>query len=275
MAVYPIFPGGKRKAFTMSFDDAWPEDRPLIQMMNRYGIKGTFNLNSGEKKFTDIPDPRELYAGHEVAVHGLTHAYLERVAPQTATYEVMKDRENLERVFGGSIRGFAYPYTAYNQDTPQILKNCGIAYARTANNTGKFMLPSDWYYWHPTCTCDSRTEELLACGDRFLATDPIFNQSWVFYVYGHANRLSVGDHWAVIEELFQKIGGREDIWYATNIEIYDYIAAFKSLIMSVDSNYIYNPTMTTLSLIYSDQDFINSAITLELKPGEHVYLQKN
>ena len=38
--------------------------------------------------------------------------------------------------------------------------------------------------------------------------------------------------------------------------------------MSVDSNYIYNPTVTTLSLIYSDEDFINSAITFELKPGE-------
>ena len=53
MALYPIFPGGKRRAFTVSYDDAWPKDRPLIELMNRYGIKGTFNLNSGENKFTD------------------------------------------------------------------------------------------------------------------------------------------------------------------------------------------------------------------------------
>ena len=36
--------------------------------------------------------------------------------------------------------------------------------------------------------------------------------------------------------------------------------------------YIYNPTNTTFSLIYSDGDFIKSAITLELKPGEEIVL---
>ena len=271
MAIYPIFPGGKRKAFTMSYDDAWPEDRPLIELMNRYGIKGTFNVNSGEKKFTDIPDPRELYAGHEVAVHALTHAYLERVAPQTATYEIIKDRENLERVFGGSIRGFAYPYTAYNSETPQILKNCGIAYARTANCTGKLTMPSDWLLWHPTC--DHKDKNMMKYCERFLSTNLSFNQCSLFYVYGHAFELNWDDNWERIEELFKAVGGRDDVWYATNIEICDYVTAFKSLIMSVDGNYIYNPTVTTLSLIYSDCDFINSAITLELGPGEHVYLK--
>ena len=270
MAIYPIFPGGKRKAFTVSYDDAWPEDRPLIELMNKYGIKGTFNVNSGENKFTDIPDPCELYRGHEVAVHALTHAYLDRVAPATATYEIIKDRENLERVFGGSIRGFAYPYTAYNSETPALLKQCGIAYARTAACTGKLTMPSDWYLWHPTC--DHRDKNLMVYCDRFLSTNLSFNQCSLFYVYGHSFELTRDGHWPNIEELFKKVGGRDDVWYATNIEICDYVAAFKQLIMSVDGNYIYNPTMTTLSLIYSDRDFINSAITLELGPGEHIYL---
>lgn len=272
MAVYPIFPGGKRKAFTLSYDDAWPQDRPLIALMNKYGLKGTFNLNSGEKKFTSITDVKTLYSGHEVAVHAYTHAYMDRVAPQTATYEIMKDRENLERVFGGSIRGFAYPYTAYNRDTAQILKNCGIAYARTARCSGDLNIPSDWYEWHPTC--DHRSKELMVFCDRFLETNPVFNQCFIFYVYGHAYELDRDNRWERIEELFKKVSGRDDVWYATNIEICDYISAFKNLVMSVDSNYIYNPTMTTLSLIYSDQDFIKSGITFELKPGEHIYLNK-
>ena len=140
MAVYPIFPGGRMKAFTVSYDDAWPEDRRLIEIMNKYGVKGTFNINSGEKLFTDIPDPTELYRGHEVASHALTHAYLDRVAPSTATFEIIKDRENLEKIFGGSIRGFAYPYTAYNRDTPALLRSCGIAYARTADCTRQFAI---------------------------------------------------------------------------------------------------------------------------------------
>ena len=76
----------------------------------------------------------------------------------------------------------------------------------------------------------------------------------------------------MIEEFFKKISGRDDVWYATTIEICDYFSAFKNLIMSVDSKYIYNPTTTTLSLIYSDGDFINSSIEFELKPGEEITL---
>ena len=247
MAVYPVFPGGKRKAFTLSYDDGWPEDRRLIGLMNKYGLKGTFNLNSGDKRFLDVPDVKELYAGHEVAVHALTHAYLDRVPPQMATYEIIKDRENLEKVFGGSIRGFAYPYTAYNHDTPQILKNCGIAYARTATCSGRFTMPSDWSRWDPSC--DHQDD-----------------------VYGHSFQLERDNHWGRIEELFKKISGRDDIWYATNIEICDYVSAYKNLIMSVDGKYICNPTTTTLSLIYTGQDFMDGGEIFEIKPGEEIYL---
>ncbi len=273
MAIYPIFPGGKRRAFTLSFDDGWPQDRPLIALMNKYGVKGTFNLNSGEKKFTSMKDAKELYAGHEVAVHCLTHAYLDRVAPQTATYEVIKDRENLERVFGKTVRGFAYPYTAYNSKTPALLENCGIKYARTAVQSEKFSLPNDWYYLNPTCSV--LNPKIMELCDGFLAYNPpLFNQCTMFYIYGHAYELDRDNNWEVMENIFKKVTACDDIWLATNIEICDYISAFKSLIMSVDSNYIYNPTATTLSLIYSDQDFINSGITLEIKPGEEIYLNK-
>ena len=270
MAVYPIFPGGKRKAFTLSYDDGWPEDRRLIGLMNKYGVKATFNINSGEKLFTSIPDPVELYRGHEVAAHCLTHAYLDRVAPDVATYEIIKDRENLERVFGGSVRGFAYPYTAYNRDTAQLLKNCGLAYARTATCSGKFTMPSDWYQWHPTV--DHEDGELLAYAEKFLNLSPAFNQCALFYVYGHSFQLNRGNNWERIEELFRAVGGREDIWYATNIEICDYVRAFRSLITSVDGRYLYNPTVTPLWLIYSDGDFMHSSITLKLEPGESVAL---
>ncbi len=273
MAIYPIFPGGRKKAFTLSYDDAWPEDRRLIEMMNKYGIKATFNINSGEKLFTDISDPVELYKGHEIAVHGLSHAYFDRVAPQTATYEIMKDRENLERIFGGSVRGLAYPYTAFNDETPAILKSCGIAYARTATCSGSFTMPSDWYKWHPTLEHQSR--ELMTYCERFLTTDMSFNQCSLFFIYGHGFQLNKFDNWERMEELFKEIGGRDNVWYATNIEICDYITAFKNLVMSVDSNYIYNPTNTAISLIYTGNDFMGEGKIFEIKPGEHIYLNRN
>lgn len=177
MAVCPVFPGGKRKAFTTSYDDGWPQDEKLIALMNKYGIKGTFNLSSGDALFKQIENPKERYKGHEVASHGHTHAYLGRITDRNAAYDVMKDREVLEQVFGGTVRGYAYG--SYNTQTTQILKTCGIKYARTCNHKNlSFLLPEDWNFFHPTC--EDRDPELMIYADRFLNKKPIFTQCYLF-----------------------------------------------------------------------------------------------
>ena len=59
----------------MSYDDGKLEDRRLVSIFNKYGIKGTFHLNSGLEMDTRIPtsEYQELYKGHEVSCHTLTH----------------------------------------------------------------------------------------------------------------------------------------------------------------------------------------------------------
>lgn len=270
MAVYPLFPGGKRKAFTVSYDDGWPQDEKLIALMNQYGIKGTVNLNSGDILFQQIEHPRERYKGHEVAAHGHTHAYLGRIAAPNAAYDVLKDREVLEQVFGGTVRGFAYGYGSYNTQTSEILKTCGIKYARTITKNTKFLLPEDWYFFHPTC--EDRDPELMTYADRFLKMRPNFTQCHLFYVWGHSCFTDRDGLWGTIETLFQKISASDEIWCATNIEIYDYLDAFQKLVMSANGKYIYNPTTTTLSLICDSGDFMNKRVVFELKPGEEIYL---
>ena len=273
MAVYPTFPGRKRKVFTLSYDDGWAQDKILIDLMNKYGIKGTFNLCSGDIRFEQMENPKELYKGHEVAVHGLTHVYMDRVLPQTATYEVIKDRENLEKVFGGAVRGFAYPYTAFNGETASLLKNCGIKYARTARCDGNFRIPNDWYYWHPTC-CDTDPEFLNMCDSFVESGNAQFNQSQIFYLYGHTHITDRNNLWGALETAFEKMSSQDNIWFATNIEICDYYSAFLSLIMSVDGKYIYNPTTTTLSLVHSNGDFVSGAVEFEIAPGQEIYLER-
>ena len=41
------FPGGKTRVLTFSYDDGISQDMRLVQLFNLYGMKGTFNLNSG------------------------------------------------------------------------------------------------------------------------------------------------------------------------------------------------------------------------------------
>ena len=54
--IYTCFPGGKHKVLTMSYDDGRLEDRRLVELFNRYGIRGTFNLNGGLPRPERIPE---------------------------------------------------------------------------------------------------------------------------------------------------------------------------------------------------------------------------
>ena len=40
------FPGGKLKAVTFSYDDGVNQDIRFAEILSKYGLKGTFNLNT-------------------------------------------------------------------------------------------------------------------------------------------------------------------------------------------------------------------------------------
>ena len=80
-----LFPQGKRKAFTLSYDDGITQDRRLVELFNEYHVKATFNLNpglfgrkgtvaAGKKEVphvkVDAQEAAVLYKGHETAAHG-------------------------------------------------------------------------------------------------------------------------------------------------------------------------------------------------------------
>mgnify|MGYP000413655474 FL=1 len=109
--IYTCFPGGKHKVLTMSYDDGKLEDRRLVSIFNKYGIKGTFHLNSGLEMDTRIPtsEYQELYKGHEVSCHTLTHPTIARCPMEQVVSQVLDDRKNLEAIMGYPVRGLSYP----------------------------------------------------------------------------------------------------------------------------------------------------------------------
>ena len=154
MKVYTCFPGGKAKALTMSYDDGKLQDKRLIGIFNKYGIKATFNLNYGqvgERPRMTFEEMEGLYDGHEIATHTMTHPTIERCPLVEVAEELLEDRKGLEKWTGRIIRGHAYPNGSYSEEIKQLYRQLGVAYARVVETVPDFALPKDPLEWHATC----------------------------------------------------------------------------------------------------------------------------
>lgn len=252
--IFMRFPGGKAKALTLSYDDGVEQDRKLIGILDRYGLKGTFNLNTGcyaaegtvypegtiHRRMTE-EQVTKLYrdSGHETAVHGLTHPWLEKLPPHMVMRELMTDRENLEKQFHTIVRGMAYPFGTFNDTVVDCVRNAGLVYARTVISSHRFAIPEDWLRLE--ATCHHNDPALTELADRFVSEEPD-RDAWLFYLWGHSYEFEANDNWNVIEEFAARTGNREDIWYAANIQIYDYIQAWHRLEFSADGSMVQNPS---------------------------------
>lgn len=256
------FPEGRAKALTFSYDDDVKENARLVEILNQHHMKGTFNLNSGlylpEEEdplahrrmtkqaitdlFTDSP--------HEVAIHSYSHPFLETLPTSIASYEIMLDRNELEKQFHTIVRGMAYPFGTFSDKLISVAQNCGIAYARTVQSTEKFDIPTDWL--RMPATCHHNNPRLMDLAKQFVKKK-VSHHPILFYLWGHSYEFEDNNNWDIIENFTDYMGNREnDIWYATNIEIYDYISDYEHLIWSADAGIVKNPTARTLWFSFND-----------------------
>lgn len=270
------FPEFRTKAVTFSFDDGTIHDHKLVSLMDEFGIKGTFNINgylygSGKEGYLTDEDLRSLYfpRGHEVANHGMYHNALINTTSTEGMCEVIEGRRAAETFYRRIIRGFVYPdRTGNNETIRSYLRMMGTAYARTGYVTGTFALPDDFMNWMPTCKhTDSNAPELA---QQFIDADPrskycAGRDSLLFYMWGHSYECPYDD-WQQIRKLCSILGGHEDVWYATNIDICDYINAYRSLIPSVDNSLLYNPSTIRLWLDWDDKRYT-------IGPGETISIE--
>jgi hypothetical protein len=239
--IYTCFPEGKHKVLTMSYDDGKEEDRRLVSIFNENGIKGTFNLNAGidwDDKRIPLSEYKDLYQGHEVASHTYTHPTIERCPIDQVLAQVIEDRKGLEKLVGYSVRGMAYPNGSYTKQIQDILPKLGIKYARVVGNSDNFAMPVNYMEWKATC---HHNHNLLELGQQFI---DLFKKQYLYmmYVWGHSYEFSDRNNWEVIEEFCKLAGNREDIWYAANIQIYDYMDAANRLQYAADASFVYNPS---------------------------------
>lgn len=258
-----LFPGYKRKAFTLSYDDGVVQDRRLVKMVNDHHIKGTFNLGYGVLDHEEIARPpmgkpldisrvkkeevASLYEGQEVGGHALYHSDVSSLGSPYAMYEVIEDKAGLERLVEYPLSMFAYPFGLFDEELKEILKLAGYKGARTIRSTYSFALPKDPFELDPTIHFPE--ERLMELAKDFIEK-PAFKAE-LFYVWGHAYEFDIDDSWDRMEEFLTYMEGHEDVWYATNSEILSYMEAYEMLEYSADGSMIYNPTCTDVYIMTS------------------------
>lgn len=248
MIVKNLYKDGKARALTFSYDDGRCFDRRLTDILNAHGMKGSFHLNSGnmsrgDDRWVSVGDIADVYRGHEVSVHTVHHPMIARVSKEDMIREVMEDRRTLENACGYPVRGMSYPYGSCSEELAQVLRVCGVVCSRTTAATNGFGLPADWLFWHPTCHHSGKPLEKL---DAFVKARDLP----LFYIWGHSYELpddyAGAFHWKDLEEFCAEAEKIEDCWFATNIEIYDYVQALDALVVSADGSMAYNPAATAV-----------------------------
>jgi peptidoglycan/xylan/chitin deacetylase (PgdA/CDA1 family) len=259
------FPGAKRKALTLSYDDGVTQDRRLVEIFNRYGLKASFHVNSGISGGNRLPieEFASLYQGHEISAHSVTHPSLTTSPLEQLAWQILEDRRRLEAVAGYAVRGMSYPNGQYSQSIISHLPHYGIEYARTTLSHGKYTLPENFLEWHPTI---HHSQDLLQKAEEFLTSSAHpGNPPLLFYVWGHSyefDRNLPNNNWEIIEKFAERMGPESDsVWFATNIEIVDYLNALKRLRISADGHIVENHSHITLWVGINGQP-------CQLAPGE-------
>ena len=224
-----------KKAVTFSYDDGVTQDIRLIELLNKYHLKCTFNLNSeklGQNRMlmckgqrvshykVHPADVREIYEGHEIAVHTLTHPRLTELEEAEIIRQVEQDRLNLSELAGYEVIGMAYPCGGVNNDDRVagiIRENTGVQYSRTITCNAAFDVQSNLYRFNPS-VYHLHFDEMMQLGEKFLSLTPDTPQ--IFYIWGHSYEMDLDSgNWARLEEFFRLISGKDDIFYGTNKEV--------------------------------------------------------
>lgn len=222
---------GKRKAVTFSFDDGIMQDKRLVDIFNKYGLKGTFNLNSGmmyhecvwNKSGVDVirlnhDECLELFCNMEAAVHTLTHPDLLSENGYMRQRQIAGDKANLERLFGKKIYGMAYPGGGGTSDELiELIKEFDIKYARLPYDIKyedvTFDIPEDLYRIVGIKCSNERISDIV---DDFLNLNR--ESPALLYIWGHSYEFDINKSWDEFEKICRKLSDKNDIFYGTNHE---------------------------------------------------------
>lgn len=264
------YPGGKPKAFSLSYDDGVEQDARLVALLNQYGLKGTFNLNSQlmlerfewihesgmPVRRLSVEQAKGLYEGHEIASHSLTHPYLHTLSEEEVMYQLGEDKRRLEETFDRQVAGFALPFMEYNDTIAGCAQRCGFEYVRISEESGSFN-PVQPRFWR-RAGMFHLNPQLGQFVEQFFRTD---QELALCQIVGHSYDLEVENLWSEMDALFCAVSRNPEVVCLTNLELVRYLDAMERV--QIYEGVIVNPTDVQLWFRRGDRAF-------SLKPGERI-----
>lgn len=229
-----LFPGGKPRAVALSFDDGLESDKRFIQILKKYDMKATFHVPVS----CQIPTNEigTVYAGHEVAVHqGNGEGPAEPFAK-----EIVWARDELSELTGQQVGGLAYQGGAFTEESAAALEKAGIVYARTIATERWFCLQTNRFLMLNTSCHESQANQLAKTFLEFPGKPALMS------VWGHTFEFKSEADWQRIEDFCKMVGKRDDMWYASLLDVVVYTKAALRLEVDTNKRTIHNPTKTQI-----------------------------
>lgn len=260
--LFDLYPNGKRKAVTFSYDDGKLYDLELVKIFDKYGAKCTFNIIDkwlNCDNFLTDSDVKEISKTHEIAIHTQTHPWVEQIPNDEFIKQVYECRRGLERITGKPVMGMAYPNGTYSDKNLEVLSALGVKYSRATGSTKRFIHPANFLVWQPTC----HHNDAIELAENFVKLIP-YSKLPILYIWGHSYEFERQNNLNLLEETLEILAKDDSIWYATNIELYNYLTAIKNLVISADERSVYNPSCITVYATRKNEP-------IEIKPGLNIF----
>jgi predicted house-cleaning noncanonical NTP pyrophosphatase (MazG superfamily) len=263
-----LYPDGKAKAFNITYDDGILQDVRFVALLNKYGLKGTFNLNSQlmEEKFSwihpnsmsvtrlGVQEVLGLYDGHEIASHTLTHPDLRDRSDEALAWEIGEDKRRLEALFGREVAGFGVPFHYYDQRVADCIRRCGFEYGRNSELTHCYSPWEDPYFWR--CGIFHLEPQFDAYMEEFFRTE---EELALCQIVGHSYDLDAENMWDKMEGYLARIAADPDVVSLTHLELVRYLKAMNQAVVTDHS--VENRSGRTLWFAIEGQ-------TVPLEPGQ-------
>jgi hypothetical protein len=117
-----------------SWDDGHPADLKMAELLNHYGIAGTFFVPARNIEGYPVMSKSELRsigADHEIGSHTYSHRRLDSVSDEIANEEIVAGKSFLEDTLGHEVGGFCYPGGRITKHAIDCLRRSKTRYARS------------------------------------------------------------------------------------------------------------------------------------------------